>query len=80
MAKDANGVPLEVGDRVYWEDPDDGLCSGFRTVVAVGVPDGEQSVTLEEDGGGLVEAYARECIKGMRMTVLTTPRKDKEND
>jgi len=63
MAEDVNGVSLEAGDRVYWEDPDEGLCSGFCTVTTVDVPYGSQAVTLEEDGGGLVKAYAWECKK-----------------
>jgi len=24
-----------VGDEVYWNDPDDGLCSGYYTVIEV---------------------------------------------
>lgn len=54
-----NGSVLVKGDRVYWHDSDEGICSGFYTVAVVDV----EYVTLEKDDGGLVGAFPHECEK-----------------
>ena len=46
----------KIGSRVYWDDPDDGICSGSGVVSGI---DGEV-VSLVMDDGGEVEAYRSE--------------------
>ncbi len=50
------GRKVKVGSRVYWDDPDDGICSGAGVVSGI---DGEV-VSLVMDDGGEVEAYRSE--------------------
>lgn len=56
----------ELGDRVYWTDPDNGLCSGEGTVTKIlgMVPRPELNhlvvYTVVKDDGGIVEAFGNE--------------------
>jgi hypothetical protein len=51
---------FEVGQRVYWNDPDDGLCSRYGTITAVygmrgdGAPDLDPVVTLDNETDALM--------------------------
>lgn len=47
---------LKVGTRVWWDDPDDGICSGAGVVTEVS----GDVVSLQMDDGGEVEALRRE--------------------
>ena len=47
-----------IGKRVYWNDPDDGLCSCFCTIV--GFDDDHSKIHLRNDAGGFIDAYENE--------------------
>jgi len=47
------------GDRVFWNDPDEGTCSGTGTVV-VGGGGRETILLIKKDDGGSVECTANE--------------------
>lgn len=47
----------KIGDRVFWHDPDDGLCSGPGTVTGV---DGDV-LSVAKDDGGAIECHASEA-------------------
>lgn len=47
---------FKYGDRVYWTDPDGGLCSGPGTVSS---DDGE-IIAVDKDDGGFVGALREE--------------------
>ena len=57
---------VQIGQRVYWYDPGDGLASGNGTVVSIGVDDGEPIVpdetviALKMDDGGEAEVLLQE--------------------
>lgn len=56
---------FKVGQRVYWSDPDAGLCSGFGEIASIrgdGDPDGleDQIFTLQMDSGGETETVMSE--------------------
>lgn len=56
---------FKVGQRVYWNDPDAGLCSGFGEIASIrgdGDPDGleDQIFTLQMDSGGETETVMSE--------------------
>jgi hypothetical protein len=50
------GEPLRIGQAVYWNDPDNGLCSGYGTIADI---QGD-IIVLAMDDGGEVEAYVTE--------------------
>lgn len=47
---------VAVGDRIYWNDPDDGACSGLGVVTEI---KGE-GVWIKKDGGGTVACVVSE--------------------
>lgn len=53
---------IEIGMRLWWHDPDDGLCDCEGVVTDVGdAESGEETVVvLKRDDGTEVEAYACE--------------------
>ncbi len=58
---------VQIGQRVYWHDPDrDEPCSGNGTVVSIGVDDGdpivpdETIIGLQMDAGGEAEVLLQE--------------------
>lgn len=51
-------MSFEIKQRVYWNDPDDGLCSGEGEVVEI---KGE-TILLKMDSGSEVEALEGELI------------------
>ena len=54
------------GDEVYWRDPDEGISSGYYTVVWVGAPEGVERmaadtvVGLRNEAGSELEALLGE--------------------
>lgn len=62
-----NPENLRIGLKVYWNDPDNGSCSGPGTVVEIISQDEEPSdddiVVVEKDDGGCVEALPQELTK-----------------
>jgi hypothetical protein len=48
----------EIGSEVYWNDPDDGGCSGWRIIQELKTED--VVVLSEMDGTGYTEAYIHE--------------------
>ena len=59
---------LEVGQRVYWSDPDDNLCSGYGTITKINGeddPDADEDTTafLAMESGGEVEALLHELTR-----------------
>ena len=52
-----------VGDRVIWHDPDEGLCDGPGTIVAIGDEDDDEVmfpdtvIYLKMDDGGELNCY-----------------------
>lgn len=70
---------LKAGDRVYWDDPDGGLCSGRYTVTAVR----GETVSLRR-GTHFAEAPEHELtklkpLKGDKMPRVTTPKGKTDN-
>lgn len=54
-----------VGDRVFWNDPDMGSCSGPGTISGLGLAEGEEMaddtvIHIDKDDGGEVAAVADE--------------------
>jgi hypothetical protein len=47
---------IRIGDRVFWNDPDDGICSCWGIVIWI---DGERFV-ISTDAGGELEALEHE--------------------
>lgn len=50
-------IKYNVGDEVYWNDPDRGLCSGYFTVAKVLDDD---MLLLENDYGDTLEVFTHE--------------------
>lgn len=50
-------MEFHVDDNVWWEDPDDGICSGKYRVVNVN----GDILTLNNEYGSEVEAFDYEC-------------------
>jgi hypothetical protein len=50
---------FEIGDRVFWEDPDMGLCSGFYTVQDILLH--RDILVLTNEEGSELEVLANEC-------------------
>lgn len=51
---------FKIGDKVYWKDPDDGICSGVYVLFDT-ICDGA-ILLLKNDLGSLVEAYEDEVF------------------
>jgi len=55
---------LSVGDEVFWTDPDNGICSGYRTITEIvsdsGTIESDETVVRLTDNGNVTEAYAGE--------------------
>ena len=58
---------IKIGSRVFWNDPDGGLCSGWGRVVAIhGFDEADFEMTdntvlaLQKDDGGEVEVLVHE--------------------
>ena len=61
--KISDAKKLHTGDQVYWNDPDDGVCSRLleiQTIIVVG-----NVVSIMEPDGSVVEAFARELKAGL---------------
>lgn len=50
---------LKVGDRVRWNDPDEGACSKDLTIKAISVYASNEAF-IESECGSEIECYARE--------------------
>lgn len=48
---------FNIGDKVYWNDPDDGICSGEYYVTGK-----NGDILYLEDGQSSVEALEDECV------------------
>jgi len=48
---------LHIGKVIYWNDPDDGLCSGYYEVISICDND---IVMLQNEEGSEVEAFISE--------------------
>lgn len=57
-----SGGTIKVGDRVFWNDPDDGLASGYGTITALLYEpvDEDTIISIRKDDGGEAEALAHE--------------------
>ena len=53
------GTVLEIGDRVWWNDPDEGSCSDWARVTEIR----EDMVRLESERGSEIEALAEELSR-----------------
>lgn len=51
-------LKLHKGDQVYWTDPDNDLCSGYRTFLEYAHEEGV--VILGDEWGGITEALLEE--------------------
>jgi hypothetical protein len=51
---------LKVNQRVFWTDPDQGLCSGWGKIIHVQHQDDDAVISILTDDGGEVEAYPHE--------------------
>lgn len=51
---------LKPGDRVYWNDPDQGVCSRFYLIKNIEVTDDSDDVCIEEPDGSFLECYSHE--------------------
>ena len=61
MVKIDDVKKLQPGDRVYWNDPDNGLCSGIKIIKTITVKD-DRYVTIESEGG-LFECFPNELSR-----------------
>lgn len=50
---------LGIGDQVFWNDPDEGICSGYYKVVKIDKDSGV--VDLINDQDSYTQAYLSEC-------------------
>lgn len=53
-------LKLSPGDEVYWNDPDEGLCSRVLTIDKIWVEDEGQTVTIRDIDGYEVDCFAGE--------------------
>jgi len=49
-------MKYNIGDEVFWNDPDEGICSGYGKVTEV---NGE-IYSIKKDDGGELEAFENE--------------------
>lgn len=56
----------KVGDRVYWNDPDDHATSNFGTITHIQHDGDDAVITVAKDDGGEVEALPNELSDEMR--------------
>ena len=55
---------LCIGDRVWWSDPEDNLCSKLGTVIDISCENSDEPddiILIKDDFGGETEAYRSEC-------------------
>ena len=70
--KDSNYDPynltkiFHIGDTVWWEDPDDGLCSGKYEIVDMNL---EYGKLILSNGSSIVEAYDDECVPPIKKLI-----------
>lgn len=50
------------GDKVFWTDPDEGICSGEFEVISVetDIDEAHDLITLANDTGSVAQAYPHE--------------------
>jgi hypothetical protein len=51
---------ITIGTQVWWDDPDDGLCSGPGVVMGWDAPGENPILKVRKDDGGEVECFAHE--------------------
>lgn len=50
---------LKAGDRVYWNDPDDGICSGVVKIKNITIKN-DKWIDIETEGGREIECIPSE--------------------
>lgn len=60
LDNDPHSCLYEIGDEVYWTDPDEGQSSGVYKILAKLTDDGEDSVYLISNGTSESEVYEHE--------------------
>lgn len=53
-----NKITLLPGDEVFWNDPDEGICSGVYTIVSI-IQEGDICV-IRNSEGSVVECFLNE--------------------
>lgn len=53
---------LKPGDRVYWNDPDEGRCSGIITIKEITIKN-DRHIVIEKNDGGVVECFPHELSR-----------------
>lgn len=51
---------LHPGDEIYWNDPDDGLCSDYYTISRIWIEDEGESIRIVDVEGRELECFAHE--------------------
>lgn len=51
---------LQVGDEVFWNDPDDGICSRNIEIASIDVFHGGIIVRITDINGDMLEAFGHE--------------------
>lgn len=53
-----DAIKLAPGDEVYWNDPDDGICSRFYYISEIDIEDGVIKISTKD--GNYLECWASE--------------------
>ncbi|KWN05894.1 hypothetical protein WT83_27820 [Burkholderia territorii] len=68
---------LAVGDDVFWNDPDEGICSGRRVIAEIssesGVIESDETMVRLAENGSFTEAYAGELSPVRPLFVAALP-------
>ena len=51
---------LQPGDHVFWNDPDEGICSRILTICSIDFKEEGNVVEIMEPNGSVVECYVSE--------------------
>lgn len=54
---------FHIGNEVWWEDPDNGICTGKYEVVDI---DRDNDILTLSNGSSIVEAFSDECVFPMK--------------
>lgn len=60
MSKMSELKKLKPGDRVYWNDPDSGVCSRSYNIKFIEVTEESDIICIEDVDGSYLECYMRE--------------------
>ena len=53
---------LRPGTRVFWDDPDDGICSKYLVIQLIEWPGDDDVVRITCENGSELECFAQELI------------------